>query len=140
MSYRPDKEKLTDTQIHTHTHTGDDNTRRPKGPRVKMDITEFIFTISHVTLRGGWGWGWGGVGWGGGVGGGGGGGGGWGAGGLSVIKSKHIQERQYINVKLYTGQLFRIVLSILLQRSTGCDLVQQYTEKGPRYSDYFEVA
>ena len=35
MSYRPDKQKLTDTQIHTHTDTGDDNTRRPKGPRVK---------------------------------------------------------------------------------------------------------
>ena len=37
MSYRPDKQKLTDTQIHTHTDTGDDNTRRPKGPRVKND-------------------------------------------------------------------------------------------------------
>ena len=35
MSYRPDKQKLTHTQIHTHTDTGDDNTRRPKGPRVK---------------------------------------------------------------------------------------------------------
>ena len=36
MSYRSDKQKLTDTQIHTHTDTGDDNTRRPKGPRVTI--------------------------------------------------------------------------------------------------------
>ena len=33
MSYHPDKQKLTDT--HTHTDTGDDNTRRPKGHWVK---------------------------------------------------------------------------------------------------------
>ena len=34
MGYRSDKQEV-DTQTHTHTDTGDDNTRRPKGPRVK---------------------------------------------------------------------------------------------------------
>ena len=36
MSYRMDKQKLTHTDTHTHTDAGDDNTRRPKGPQVKM--------------------------------------------------------------------------------------------------------
>ena len=53
MSYRADKQKLTDTQIHTHTDADDDNTRRPKGIgkkkystwRITNKIYAFLFFI-----------------------------------------------------------------------------------------------
>ena len=35
------------TQIHTHTDTGDDNTRRPKGPWVKMMCNFLTYMLWH---------------------------------------------------------------------------------------------
>ena len=37
-----------DTQIQTHPETGDDNTRRPKGPQVKMDLGPIKNIQNHI--------------------------------------------------------------------------------------------
>ena len=53
MSYHPDKQKLTDAQINTHTDPGNDNTRRPKRPRVKMNGSEWkcsFVELSHLEM------------------------------------------------------------------------------------------
>ena len=47
----PDKQKLTHRQTDTHTHkdAGNDNTRRPKGPRVKIRLGQYnIYLNSNI--------------------------------------------------------------------------------------------